>query len=104
MIFLIIKPPWLAGPSWGPGTAIIAWANLHGLGKYRRGSIPPLGDQPASLIFQHLELLDRLLDRALLIELIADDPDQLGRRALEVVDGPGMQIVVWLVASPSVLQ
>jgi hypothetical protein len=45
------------------------------------GSIPPLRDQPVALILWHAELLDRLLDRALLTRSVIDDADQLSRRA-----------------------
>jgi hypothetical protein len=41
--------------------------------------IPPLGDQPTALVLWHAELLDRLLDRCLLIRLVANDADELGR-------------------------
>jgi hypothetical protein len=51
-------------------------------------SIPPLSDQPALLVCRNLKLLNRLLDRRLLVGRI-HDPDQLGWRPLEVVDGPG---------------
>jgi hypothetical protein len=41
------------------------------------------------LVCRHVELLDRLGDCRLLVGRI-HDPHQLGRRPLEVVDGPGM--------------
>ena len=50
-------------------------------------SIPPL-DQPLVLVCRKLELLDRPLDRALLVGRI-HDADQLSRRTLEVIDGSG---------------
>jgi hypothetical protein len=53
-------------------------------------SIPPPGDQPVALIFRNLELLDRLRYRALLVRRVIDDADELGRRAAEAVDGPGL--------------
>jgi hypothetical protein len=52
-------------------------------------SIPPLRDQAAALIRRNLELLDRLLDRGLLVWLVIDDAHELGRRPADVVDGPG---------------
>jgi hypothetical protein len=41
-------------------------------------SIPPLGDQPGVLVCRHLELLDRLLDRQLLVGRIHDPTSLAG--------------------------
>jgi hypothetical protein len=56
----------------------------------RPGSIAPLRYQPAALVRRYVEFFDRGLDRRFLIRLVVNSADKLGRRALEVVDGPRM--------------
>jgi hypothetical protein len=55
--------------------------------------VPPLNDQPIAQGFRYLVLLDRLGNRALLIGLIVDEADELGRRAADMVDGPRMGLL-----------
>src|SRR4030081_1661255 len=52
--------------------------------------VSPLCDKPAALVFRYLELLDRLLDRALLIRGVMDDADELGWCPADMVDGQGV--------------
>jgi hypothetical protein len=56
-------------------------------------SISPLSDQPAALVRWHLVFLGRLRYRALLVQSI-NDADQSGGRPTDVVDGPGMLLLV----------
>jgi len=60
----------------------------------RPPSIPPLSDQPAALVLRHAVFLDSLLDRARLIRSFVNQADEFGRRPAEVVDGPGVGLLL----------
>ena len=49
---------------------------------------PQQGDQPPALVYRHLKLLDRTLDRGLFIRRVVDDADKLRGRAFDVIHGP----------------
>jgi hypothetical protein len=56
-------------------------------------SNPALRDQPAALVRRNLVLLDRLGNRGLLVGSI-NEADELGWRAADMVDGPGMDLLL----------
>src|SRR6202035_750426 len=53
--------------------------------------VPPARDQPIRLICRHLVPLDRLRDWALLVRSV-NNADELGWRAPDVVNGPGVVV------------
>ena len=78
-------------------------ARIHGcIGSFQgRGilvfgdaSIPALRNQPVALVRRHLIFLDCAGDGGLRVRRIVDDADQLRGRALDVVDGPGIQLLL----------
>jgi hypothetical protein len=80
-----------------PGTAFAgdvgaAKDKLHETSASALGSIPPPRDQPAALVLRDLELLDRLLDRGLLIRSVKNS-DESGGRPADVVDGQGVLVL-----------
>jgi hypothetical protein len=60
-------------------------------------SIPPLRDQADARVWRHVVFLDRLLDRGLLVHSI-NETDELGPRAADMVDRPGVGLFLgrWL--------
>jgi len=54
--------------------------------------VAPLRNQPAALVRWDLIFLDRARNGGLRVGRIVDDAHQLRGRALDVVDGPGMQL------------
>jgi hypothetical protein len=57
--------------------------------------------QPIAQVPRHVVFLDRLRDRALLVRSVIAEANELGWRPADVVDGPGVELLLSRVAWPS---